>query len=84
MDCRGGGLCLLWKEEVELGVRHSSPNHIDTECRVEGSSTWWRFTSFYRFLNTAERHLSWMLMSMLSQQGSLPWLCGGRGISMRC
>ncbi|KAM0970966.1 hypothetical protein ACFX15_018367 [Malus domestica] len=30
---RSGDLCLLWKEEVELVVQFSSPNHIDAEYR---------------------------------------------------
>ncbi|KAM1236378.1 hypothetical protein EV2_038576 [Malus domestica] len=56
---RSEGLYLLWKEEVELVVRSSSLNHINMECKVGRSLTWWRFTGFYGFPNTAERHLSW-------------------------
>ncbi|KAM1034049.1 hypothetical protein ACFX2A_038358 [Malus domestica] len=56
---QSGGLYLLWKEEVELVVRSSSLNHINMECKVGHSLTWWRFTGFYGFPNTAERHLSW-------------------------
>lgn len=69
MDGRG--------KEVELVVRSTSPNHIDTECRVGAITTWWRFTSFYGFPNTTDRHLSWTLMSTLSRDSSLPWLCVG-------
>ncbi|KAM1988163.1 hypothetical protein ACFX15_035332 [Malus domestica] len=74
---RLGGLCLLWREEVELVVRSSFPNHIDAECRVGRASAWWRFTGFYGYPNIAEHHLSWTLLAMLSQQCSLPWLCVG-------
>ncbi|KAM1271218.1 hypothetical protein ACFX2J_032061 [Malus domestica] len=74
---RSWGLCLLWKEEVKVMVRYFSPNHIDRECSIGGSSTWWRFTSFYGFPNTTDRHLSWALLSSLNRQSSLPWLCVG-------
>lgn len=40
-------------------VRSSSPNHIDTECKVGGSAC----------------HLSWTLLLSLCQEISLPWLC---------
>ncbi|KAM2450907.1 hypothetical protein TB2_008327 [Malus domestica] len=74
---RSGGLCLLWNDEVEVVVRSSLPNHIDMECRIGGSSTWWRFTGFYGFQNIADCHLSWVLLSPLSRQSSLPWLYVG-------
>ncbi|KAM1091452.1 hypothetical protein ACFX19_019145 [Malus domestica] len=59
---RSGDLCLLWKEEVELVVQSSSPNHIDAECR---------------YPNIVDCHLSWALLATLSQQYSLRSLCVG-------
>lgn len=58
-------------------VRSSSPNHIDTECKVGDSATWWKFTGFYGFSNMATCHLSWTLLLSLCRETSLPWLCVG-------
>lgn len=45
--CAKGGLCLLWKEEVDLRETSYSQNHIDSVISWEGKQ--WRFTGLYGF-----------------------------------
>lgn len=42
-----GGLCLLWKDEVDLRVSSYSRNDIDSVTTLEGKQ--WRFTGIYGF-----------------------------------
>ncbi|KAM1243010.1 hypothetical protein TB2_034079 [Malus domestica] len=71
---RSGELSLLWSNEVELEVKSYSPNHIDSVCKEMGTAQWWRLTGFYGHPATANRNLSWSLLTNLSQHVSLQWL----------
>ena len=37
----------------------------------------WRFTGFYGWPETQNRHLSWQLLKTLASQPTLPWMCMG-------
>lgn len=71
---RGGGLALFWKNDMELYVESSSPNHIDASINKAKEDVW-RFT---RFCGAPETHLRmepWNLLRDLHQRFSVPWLC---------
>ncbi|XP_019191691.1 PREDICTED: uncharacterized protein LOC109186215 [Ipomoea nil] len=74
---RGGGLALLWKEEITVTVTSSSLNHIDTEIQLEGSDAKWRFTGFYGISDRTRRVESWNLLTNLATRSNLPWLLMG-------
>lgn len=46
---RSGGLCVMWKEEVQISLRSYSSNHIDLEVGGVGDVLHWRLTFFYGF-----------------------------------
>ena len=72
----GGGLVLFWKKDFDLQVMSSSLNHIDALIN-RGKENVWRFTSFYRILETQLCWKSWDLLKELNNRFSVPWLCGG-------
>ena len=49
----GGGLALLWHENIDLAVKTYSPHHIDALVTFEGVE--WSFTSVYGHLVTVRR-----------------------------
>ncbi|BFG30761.1 hypothetical protein CerSpe_170350 [Prunus speciosa] len=72
-----GGLCQLWRDDVDLSILSYSFNHIDTVCDNFGIEGKWRLTGFYGCPQSADRSSSWNLLSTLGQQVSLPWICFG-------
>lgn len=46
---QAGGLALLWRKDVDVGLISFSQNHIDTEVLLPGESVKWRFTGLYGF-----------------------------------
>ncbi|XP_074293887.1 uncharacterized protein LOC141621071 [Silene latifolia] len=72
---RSGGLAMLWKKEIDCTFMSASNHHMD--FRVKGEEGEWRITGFYGWPVTAERHLSWELLRLLSKQSHLPWVCIG-------
>ena len=70
-------LALLWNEEVDLMIASYSRGHIDVIISDEESGLKWRLTSFYGHTDVVKRKGSWELLSMLSDNIHLPWLCFG-------
>ena len=56
----GGGLALLWCDNVDIDIQTSSPHHIDALLNQNGIV--WRFTGFYGHPETLKRGESWDLM----------------------
>lgn len=52
---RGGGLALLWKENISVTVLSYPQNHIDSQIQLEGSCLSWRFTGFYGMPECTQR-----------------------------
>ena len=79
VDNRGnpGGLCVLWKNEINLCLRSYSQNHVDFDVGVPGDTLYWRFTAFYGFPATCDRYKSWKLLETLVGNESTPWVCIG-------
>ncbi|KAL6219594.1 hypothetical protein ACLB2K_007353 [Fragaria x ananassa] len=71
---RAGGLCLLWKEEVEVEVQSYSESNIDVVIGAATDPNRWRFTGLYGQPKVENRHLSWSLLRTLSLHGNLPWV----------
>lgn len=75
---RGGGLALLWKDEVK--VKLQSYDKLCFDVVVFDAVTLvekWRFTRFYGESRRELRHRSWDCLRWLNTQSSLPWLCVG-------
>lgn len=73
---RRGGLALLWRKSINLSVKSSSKNHIDSWVRNDNGS-WWRFTGFYGNFEVVREAGSWNVLRSLGGQCNLPWLCCG-------
>ena len=77
---RGGGLVLLWKEEIRITVEDSSKYCIDVLVENNAPQEW-RFTGFYGEPVTAKRHEARSKFRTLNDKPHIPWLCAG--ISMK-
>ena len=62
---RGGGLALLWRDEISLDIQTYFDHHIDAFIihRVDDA---WRFTGFYGDPETTNRENFWSLLRALS------------------
>ena len=75
-DDQGGGLALLWKNNVTVWVDSFSKYHIDAIVNG-GSDNVWRLTGFYGEPETSRWHEGWAMLRMLSSKPKLPWCCIG-------
>ena len=73
---RGGGLVLLFKEEIRITVEDSSKYCIDVLVK-KNTSQEWRFTGIYGESVTARRHEAWSKLRTLNDKPLIPWLCAG-------
>ena len=71
----GGGLALLWGDNMDVDVQTFSPHHID--AMINQNDVIWHFTSFYGHFETSQRGESWDLLRQLHILSSLPWLLLG-------
>ncbi|KAA3489694.1 reverse transcriptase [Gossypium australe] len=72
-----GGLCLAWKEEVEVTLKSFSRSHIDVLVKEENIDIEWRFTGFYVSPYANSKIESWNLLRRLADDKSQPWLVSG-------
>lgn len=70
-----GGLCFLWKEEIDLRLRSYSEHHIDFDVGVPGDINYQRLTGFYGYPAVCDRDKSWQLLNTICGDESHPWLC---------
>ena len=73
---RGGGLVLLWKQDIRVIVEDSSRYCIDVLIE-KNTPQEWRFTGFYFELVTTRRHKAWTKLQTLNDKPHIPWLCAG-------
>ena len=73
---KGGGLCMFWKQEVNLRVQSFSLSHIDAIIN-ETQPDAWRLMGFYGAPKTQHREPSWNLLRRLKSQFTIPWCCMG-------
>ena len=71
----GGGLALLWRDNVDIDVQTSYPHHIDALINQNGVV--WRIIGVYGHPETARRGESWELLRQLNAAISLPWFLIG-------
>ena len=72
----GGGLALLWKEEMTLDVINFIDNHILAKV-VEDDGFVWYLTGFYGWLEANKKRKSWALLSHSRSFIEGPWCCIG-------
>ncbi|KAG7543566.1 Endonuclease/exonuclease/phosphatase [Arabidopsis thaliana x Arabidopsis arenosa] len=71
----GGGLALLWKQELELEVLKSCPNFLDTKITTKGQSF---FSSFvYGDPEQSKRRQVWMELTEAALLREAPWFLTG-------
>ena len=73
---QGGGLALLWKQDIDIRVDDSSPNYINAIFN-SGKENSQRFSGFYGALEMHNHHISQNILHCLNHKFSIPWLCVG-------
>jgi hypothetical protein len=73
---RSGGLCLYWKNPLNLRLRNFSKYHIDMVVEEPGKEEW-RLTLWYGDANRNLRFQTWDMMRFLKADCDLPWACIG-------
>ena len=71
----GGGLFLIWKKEVQLTVRASTKNFIDTIVSDKGKT--YQITFIYGEPDHTKRLSIWNELSSLQPAPGNPWLLTG-------
>ena len=72
----GGGLALIWKEDVKLDLINYTVHHFLVRV-VEVDGFAWFLTCFYGWPETNCRAKSWALLNHLRSFVDGPWLCIG-------
>lgn len=67
-----GGICLAWKEEIQVSLKTFSTSHIDVLIKEEGVSKEWRFTGSYGSPYIHNKNASWNLLRILGQEQDHP------------
>lgn len=71
----GGGLALLWSQEVDISILAQSHNFLDTAVKFKGANFF--ITFVYGEPEVARRQLVWDALSHLAADRSSPWLLTG-------
>jgi hypothetical protein len=74
---KGGGLALLWGEEVVVEIQNYRCRHINGKVVEPSSNLQWKFTGFYGHLDVNRRFEAWELLCHLARLSPEPWLCLG-------
>ncbi|XP_075660062.1 uncharacterized protein LOC142629896 [Castanea sativa] len=72
----GGGIALIWKNEVSLEVINFTAKYILAKV-VEDDGFVWFMTGCYGWPETNQREKSWKLLAHLKTYADGPWLCIG-------
>ena len=72
----GGGLALLWKQDIQLDLINYSEHHILVKVREDDGFEWF-LTGFYGWLESDQKSKSWVLLSHLAMFAKGPWCCIG-------
>lgn len=68
---KGGGLAMMWNENVAVEIKSYNKHHIDVVVQSNESS-YWRCTGVYGNPKAEERKHTWELIRRLSGLSSLP------------
>lgn len=75
-SCMGGGLAMLWKDDLDLEIASYSNHHIDAIVReVDGKQ--WRCTGIYGHPEVGQKRHTWTLLKRLAGLFTYPWICFG-------
>lgn len=72
-----GGLALLWRKNVQLGLVSFSKYHIDAKLTLEDDGRIVRITGIYGEPYPPQRHVTWSLLRTLRNNEQQPWFVGG-------
>ena len=72
----GGGMALIWKNEVIIDLINFTANHILVKVKEEDGFEWW-LTCFYGWPEVNQRHKSMELLGHLKSFMEGPWMCIG-------
>ena len=72
----GGGLALIWKNEVQLQLVNYTANHILVKVREDDGFEWW-LIGFYGWPKACQWYKSWELLNHIRSFVEGPWLCIG-------
>lgn len=74
---RSEGLCIFWKNSVDLMLRNFSKYHIDMVVTETGKDPW-RLTCWYGEADRSLRYRTWDMMRFLrADERELLWMCIG-------
>ena len=72
----GGGLALLWKNDIMMDLINFTDNHMLAKVKEEDGFEWW-LTCFYGWLEVHKKRKCWELLNHLKSFVEGPWLCIG-------
>ena len=72
----GGGLALLWKNNILMEVINFIANHVLAKVTEEDGFVWY-LTGFYGWLNAQQKENSWKLLKYLQTFEEGPWVVVG-------
>lgn len=74
----GGGIALLWKDDVDVRLQSLDKLHIDVAVLDSVTKEeQWRFTGVYGESRRELRYRTWECLKMLKGCSSLSWMCMG-------
>ena len=73
---RSGGLCIFWKNSLDVAIKNFSEYHVDTWVTEAGKEQW-RLTCFYGEATRNLRYKTWNTMKRLRGESTLSWMCIG-------
>ncbi|KAA3452441.1 reverse transcriptase [Gossypium australe] len=72
-----GGLCLAWRNDINVTLQSFSKRHIDVIVEDTEINDKWRFTGFYGTPYAQDREDSWAVLKNLYYDEDIPWfVCG--------
>ncbi|KAK6149686.1 hypothetical protein DH2020_017211 [Rehmannia glutinosa] len=74
---RRGGLCLMWKESINLQVQLANPHVIDTVISIPHTQSKWRLSGIYGWPEDSQKCHTWQLIRDIRGNNNTPWLCMG-------
>lgn len=72
----GGGLALLWKNDIRMEVINYTANHVLAKITEEDGFVWYMI-GFYEWPDAQQKFKSWKLLAHLKNFVDGPWLCVG-------
>lgn len=71
----GGGLALLWKQELTVTILETCQNYIDTQIKAAGKSFYATF--LYGEPDRSKRKALWEILTNLGKAREEPWFLSG-------